>query len=59
MVTATCNMANEWLSSDLNERSEYVLYNNENSDLINNCCCILQGTCTDVVSFDLKYLFYI
>ena len=37
-------IANSWLSSYLRERSQYVFYNNENSDAMNICCGVPQGS---------------
>ena len=37
-------IANSWLSSYLKERSQYVFYNNENSDAMNICCGVPQGS---------------
>ena len=37
-------IANSWLSSYLKERSQYVFYNNENSDARNICCGVPQGS---------------
>ena len=35
-------IANAWLDSYLKERSQYVFYNNENSDPMNMCCGVPQ-----------------
>ena len=37
-------IANSWLSSYLKEKSQYVFYNNENSDAMNICCGVPQGS---------------
>ena len=37
-------IANSWLSSYLQKRSQYVFYNNENSDAMNICCGVPQGS---------------
>ena len=37
-------IANSWLTSYLKERSQYVFYNNENSDAMNICCGVPQGS---------------
>ena len=37
-------IANSWVSSYLKERSQYVFYNNENSDAMNICCGVPQGS---------------
>ena len=36
-------IANAWLDSYLKERSQYVFYNNDNSDPM-NVCCMPQGS---------------
>ena len=37
-------IANAWLDSYLKERSQYVFYNNDNSDPMNMCCGVPQGS---------------
>ena len=37
-------IANSWLGSYLKERSQYIFYNNENSDEMNICCGVPQGS---------------
>ena len=37
-------IANAWLDSYLKERSQYVFYNNENSEPMNMCCGVPQGS---------------
>ena len=37
-------IANSWLSSYLKERSQYVFYNIKNSDAMNVCCGVPQGS---------------